>query len=91
MPNGPYQSDENYFFEVTEDLDRYLEPPPVHVVIQWRTAWGYRLMVADFAHVDLTKDVNVLIYPVWPDLQGVLAFYIEDWPWDLGKWEGGRW
>ena len=91
VPNNLYLRDENYFFEVTEYLGGDLEPPPLRVVIQWRTARGNRLMVVDFAQVDLRNDVNVLIYPVWSDLQGVLPLYIEDWPWELDDWEGGRW
>ncbi|UCC92722.1 MAG: hypothetical protein JSW25_08670, partial [Thermoplasmata archaeon] len=90
--NNLHLRDENYFYEVTGDLGGDIEPPPLRVVVQWRTERGYRLMTTDFVDVDLQRDVNTFTYTIWPDLQGVLALHIEDWPWEkLERWEGGRW
>jgi hypothetical protein len=92
VPNGPTSREVNYFSEVTEDLGRPLEPPMVRVVIRWYTESGHRLMVTDFLQADLSMDTNVLTYNIWPDIQGVLNLYIEDWPWEeLVDWEGGQW
>jgi len=80
-----------FYYDVTELWDRPFEPPRPTAVIVWYTIGSYQRMVTDFVAVDLTQDLNYYEYRIWSDPQGLLAFYIEDWPWDLEDYRGGRW
>ncbi|MCJ2541258.1 MAG: hypothetical protein LN414_08320, partial [Candidatus Thermoplasmatota archaeon] len=87
-----YNMEEGYYRDVTGHLISALDPAPLDVVILWRTPYGNTRMIADYGQIQLDVNRNVLTYRVWPDIQGLLQFYIDDWPWDdMENWEGSRW
>jgi len=88
-PNWRLES-EHYFLDVTDDPLSALDPEPIHVVIRWVPPNDY-YFVAAFGEIDMTVDTNVILYPIWPDLQGVLPDYIDDWPWPMEHYNGSNW
>ena len=90
-PFDVYQRDENYYYEVTDQLGGPIEHPQLRVAIHWYTHWGHELVLSDVVSVDLARDSTIITYPVWSDLQGLLPMYIEDWPWRIEGYEGSRW
>ncbi|MCK5253496.1 MAG: hypothetical protein KAQ96_11115, partial [Thermoplasmata archaeon] len=86
-----YKLEESYFLDVTDDPRSAIDPAPLDVVITWRPPYGYPTSIADYGQIQLNVNRNVLTYRIWPDLQGLLPFYIDDWPWELDDWKGGRW
>ncbi len=81
---------ESYYLDVTDDPRLALEPEPFHVVVKWSPPQGYTFVVA-FGEIDMTVDTNVILYPIWPDLQGTLTDYIDDWPWPIENYRGPYW
>ena len=87
-----YKLEESYFLDVTDDPRSAIDPAPLDVVITWRPPYGYPLSIADYGQIQLNVNRNVLTHRIWPDIQGLLPFSIDDWPWDyMEDWEGGRW
>lgn len=82
--------DGHYYLDVTDDPSIALDPAPFLVVIRWNPPHSY-YFVAGFGELDLTEDSTELLFPIWPDLQGTLTEYIEDWPWPMEHYSGPRW
>ncbi|NOQ54135.1 MAG: hypothetical protein GQ558_05985 [Thermoplasmata archaeon] len=95
MEDFPFEPDwnydiEHYFLDVTADPLSALAPEPIHVAIRWDPPGSY-YCVAAFDAIDMTVDTNEILYPIWPDLQGTLTDYIEDWPWPMKHYKGPNW
>jgi hypothetical protein len=76
--------DENYFYDVTDQMGGPIEHPRLKTAIFWNPYWGYGMLLSDIVYVDLARDWSTVIYQVWPDIQDLLPTVIDDWPWDLG-------
>jgi hypothetical protein len=77
-----YMRDENYYYDVTEQVGGIIEHPKLQMAIYWYNAWGYGYILTAVIDVDLSRDPIDITYPVWPDIQDLLPAVIDDWPWN---------
>ena len=78
------------FHDVTDQLPGPLEPPRLKVAIFWDNDWSYDLMLSDIVYEDLGVDNSTVTYRTWPDIMGLLPPVVDDWPWNLKKWDKDR-
>jgi hypothetical protein len=77
--------------DVTDGIEDASNPPQLYVVFIWDPPGGHMRMIAGFGQAVPIENHIRLKHPVWQDLNGLLTFYIDDWPWGLDHWEGPDW